>query len=180
MKKHILFIPAFMGLFCSCTHDSKQNSITITNNSSVDKVDEAFVLKREQLPDFGAALPIVVTEKAEFIASQVDDIDQDGKWDELAFVYSLKAGEAVNLKILSVSDDYPEFKKRTHVRLGKLHTPGDVRILDNDWHGKFDLPRGGDKSNPYPYQTDGPAWENDKMGFRHYFDGRNEIGRAHV
>jgi hypothetical protein len=24
-----------------------------------------------------------------------------------------------------------------------------------------------------PYQTDGPTWENDKVGFRHYFDGRN-------
>jgi hypothetical protein len=24
-----------------------------------------------------------------------------------------------------------------------------------------------------PYQTDGPSWENDRVGFRHYFDGRN-------
>ena len=23
------------------------------------------------------------------------------------------------------------------------------------------------------YQTDGPSWENDKVGFRHYLDGRN-------
>lgn len=24
-----------------------------------------------------------------------------------------------------------------------------------------------------PYQTDGPSWENDKVGFRHYLDERN-------
>ena len=35
------------------------------------------------------------------------------------------------------------------------------------------MTRGNGIINPYPYQTDGPDWENNKMGYRHHFDGRN-------
>ena len=51
-----------------------------------------------------------------------------------------------------------------------MTSPGIIEELSRDAHDKHNLPRG---SEMYPYQMDGPVWENDKMGFRQYFDGRN-------
>ena len=173
MKTHLLTIISLGGLL-SCNNNTLNQSITISNNSQKDRTDEAFIIKREKFNETKDLLPIIIDSNGNYIASQVDDINLDGNWDELAFVYSLKAGEKATLNIKFISpDEYPKFDKRTHVRLGKLFTKGDIRILNSDSHGKYDLPRGKDINNPYPYQTDGPAWENDKMAFRHYFDGRN-------
>ncbi len=173
MKTYLFTLSVFATLV-SCTQVPEVKNFIINNDSAHDRIDEAFVINRNQLPDNKDLLPVVIDSNGEYIATQIDDIDMDGKWDELAFVYSLKSGEKANLAIKFISQtEYPEFQKRTHVRLGKMFTPGDIRILDTDFHGKFELPRGGNPEKPYPYQTDGPAWENDKMGYRHYFDGRN-------
>lgn len=67
-------------------------------------------------------------------------------------------------------EKYPVFAPRTNVRYGKMTSPGIIEELSRDAHDKHNLPRG---SEMYPYQMDGPVWENDKMGFRQYFDGRN-------
>lgn len=150
---------------------SYAETITITNNSECARMDEAFVVHRADIkyPVFGL-VPGVLDSLGNFVPSQVDDLDGDGEWDELAFVCSLKAGSKMSLTIKWVkADQLPLFKQRTHVRLGKMFKPGDIRVLQIDSHGKNNLPRGAG----YPYQTDGPAWENDKVGFRHYFDGRN-------
>jgi len=150
---------------------SAQTNITLSNNHETERVDEAFVIDRKQFTSIKEGLlPALKDSKSQWVATQVDDLDKDGEWDELAFVYSLKPKETVVLSIEWVSkDNYPQFTPRTNVRYGKMVSPGNIIILPTDAHGKFNLARG----EGYPYQTDGPAWENDKMGFRHYFDGRN-------
>lgn len=144
----------------------------MNNKSNKAFQDVAFVLKREQFKEAKEGLlPAIKNNSGEWIASQADDLDGDGIWDELAFVHSLKPNEKLALNIeWCKAIDYPIFTKRTNVRFGKMLTPGKVSILDIDSHGKENLARG---PLGYPYQTDGPAWENDKMAFRHYFDGRN-------
>ncbi len=174
MRTHLLSI-SMIGLLTACSIETPSKIITLKNETSKDKVDEAFVLIRDQLPSQKSELlPVLVNGSGEYVACQADDLNGNGEWDELAFVYSLKAGEEQTLTVKFIpKEQYPEFQKRTHVRLGKLFSKGDIRILDEDMHDKYNLPRGKDINNPYPYQTDGPAWENDKMGYRHYFDGRN-------
>ncbi len=173
MKTQLLIIP-LIGIMASCSHETTTKVLTLRNSGEVNKIDEAFILKRDMLPQVEGLVPVLVDGNGNYVPCQLDDISCNGEWDELAFVYSLKAGEEINLNVEYIpQSDYPVFQKRTHVRLGKMFTPGDIRILDEDMHGKYNLPRGGDINNPYPYQTDGPAWENDKMGYRHYFDGRN-------
>ncbi|MDR3194556.1 MAG: DUF4861 domain-containing protein [Tannerella sp.] len=137
----------------------------------MERPDEAFVLTSLQLKSPGGEwLPVVADADGTYVPSQADDLDGDGRWDELAFVYTLKAGQTKDLKVAWVNrDSYPVFKERTSVRYGKMTSPGKIVPLTADVHGKYDLPRG----KGYPYQMDGVAWENDKMGFRHYYDGRN-------
>ncbi|NDW08217.1 DUF4861 domain-containing protein [Dysgonomonas sp. 520] len=171
MKKISVILSAFICLCSGIMPAFAQREIVISNNSKSERIDEAFVIKRSQFKDVEQAmLPALKDDKGQWVACQVDDLDGDGNWDELAFVYSLKSGETASLNIEWVdANDYPQFMQRTNVRYGKMTSPGRVEILPTDVHGKYNLARG----EGYPYQTDGPAWENDKMGFRHYIDGRN-------
>lgn len=156
------FIPAFT-----------QKVVFLSNTTATGRIDEAFVIKKEQFKSIRHnRLPALKTKDGAWLPCQLDDLDKDGNWDELAFVYSLKPGEKTKLLIEWVTkDNYPVFPPRTNVRYGKMTSPGNIPILSTDMHDKYNLFRGSKPA--YPYQTDGPAWENDKMGFRHYFDGRN-------
>lgn len=148
-----------------------QHYISIKNNTSKTRIDEPFIIKRSDIKyEEKGKLPALKNKNGDWITCQVDDLNKDGEWDELAFVYSLKASESDTLFINWVlPQTYPAFTPRTNVRFGKMISPGNITILETDIHGKYNLSRG----EGYPYQTDGPAWENDKAGFRHYFDGRN-------
>jgi hypothetical protein len=146
-------------------------TVELDNPLPVERVDESFVLTCAQLkhPD-NDCVPVIMDEEANSVPCQLDDTDGDGQWDELAFVYTLKPNQKVGLKIQWIDQaQYPVFTRRTNIRYGKMVAPGKIVELTEDGHGKYDLPRGAG----YPYQMDGVAWENDKMGFRHYFDGRN-------
>lgn len=172
MKHSLLFLFFALLLTDVCRGEGIPTKIVLTNPGQTDRTDEAFVLTRSDLspsPD-DALLPALRTADGSYVPSQADDLDGDGRWDELAFVYSLKAGESVTFDLAWLpAEDYPAFTPRTNARYGKMVSPGHIKILPSDCHGKYNLPRG----KGYPYQTDGPAWENDKIAFRHYFDGRN-------
>ncbi|MFV0331342.1 MAG: DUF4861 domain-containing protein [Dysgonomonas sp.] len=163
----ILILPCLIS--CSTSVDTK--NIILANNSDRERVDEVFIINRNQLKSANKTLlPAIKNSTGEWIPSQIDDLDKDGEWDELAFVYSFQPNEQVTLSIEWIpAESYPVFTPRTNARYGKMLSPGNIVILKTDLHGKDNLARGAG----YPYQTDGPAWENDKMGFRHYFDGRN-------
>lgn len=168
--KHLILSSIILFLLISCKEE-KVSTISLENTMNIERTDEAFIIRRDQLnPKDEELVPIVSDTKGNYIVCQLDDLDKDGKWDELAFVYTLKANEKTDLKIEWIKkSDYPAFPLRTNVRFGKMIEPGKVESLEHDWHGKENLARG----EGYPYQMDGVAWENDKMGFRHYFDGRN-------
>ena len=166
----IYFLWALVFVLSSCK-EKPSTSIVLKNPINEERVDESFRLSRMELRAVGdELLPVVKKADGTYIPCQVDDMDQDGLWDELAFVYTLGGHETVELLLDWMSAaDYPVFERRTNIRYGKMTSPGQVEELSSDTHGKQNLPR----SVNYPYQMDGPAWENDKVGFRHYFDGRN-------
>lgn len=170
MKKTVFLLLSASLLLGAC-RPSGPRHIMLANSTGSDRTDEAFTIARNELrPADDNLLPALKQADGTYVPTQIDDLDGDGQWDEMAFVYSLENGGQATLDLVWLAkEDYPAFASRTNVRLGKMFAPGDIRILSTDSHGKYNLPRG----KGYPYQTDGPAWENDKMGFRHYFDGRN-------
>ncbi len=97
-------------------------------------------------------------------------MDGDGSWDELVFLCDLGTGESRKLIFEPVEPTaYPVFNVRTHLRFCRANEPydtawGDLRMKTNDT--KFTVP---------VYQMEGPAWENDIVGFRNYYDARNGI-----
>ncbi len=170
-------LPFLFLIFCSCVLFGAQGCsepkqpITLVNPLDAVRTDQQFLFSRNQLqPADSGLLPAVKLKSGEFLASQVDDMDGDGNWDELAFICTMQPLEKIEANIVWLSNDqYPQFPLRTNVRYGKMTSPNHVEELTSDVHYKAPLPRG----TGYPYQMDGPAWENDKMGFRHYYDGRN-------
>lgn len=172
MKK-LVSIAVLLALASCGPKQNKEWAVEIQNPTQNQRMDEAIVLTRAQLqPADTILVPAVMDTAGNYVASQVDDIDGDGSWDELAFVTNLAPAETANLKIVWVNPaDYPQFTTRTNVRYGKMVKPGVIEEQKTDLHVKdivYYINTEG-----YPYQMDGIGWENDKVGFRHYYDGRN-------
>lgn len=172
----ILFI---ISLVISCTPQDntvKIPAILLENSSNIDRMEEPLVVSftqiREKFMEVPASQkPLLTDSLGAAIPCQYDDLDGDGVWDELAFLASVPANSTKMIYIELVDQDsLPSFEKRTNVRFGVKESP-EAEIVGVEEYSLFadEIPRGDFK----PFQMDGPAWENDKIGFRHYFDGRN-------
>jgi hypothetical protein len=145
--------------------------VVLTNDSKIKLTDKAVTIKRRLLPNSSSVneIPLLLFNN-DTIPSQVNDIDGDGKWDELFFVTNFSPSQEKIIALKWINSEL-KYSIRTSARFGKrsgkdipVH-PATAEIL---------LPNELPKSLGYQrYQTDGPSWENDKVGFRHYLDGRN-------
>lgn len=173
MKKILqLSILLFFIISCQSEKDQKNQKITVTNPSTINLTDKAIVIDREKLTEIpkGDVYPLLYTAKGDTIPAQLDDLDGDNQWDELFFVIDMSPNASESLVINWTSSD-PTFEKRTSVRFGVRHSlETTVQPEVSDTFNANELPW---VTGLQPYQTDGPSWENDKVGFRHYFDGRN-------
>jgi hypothetical protein len=170
LKPSLLFFSTI--LFFQCQIDSGKTEIILTNSSSVELTDKAISIQRSQFIEIpeGEIFPLFVSSDSDTIPAQLDDVDGDKIWDELFFVVDLPANkkgkytlEWVNVK--------PNFPVRTSVRFGKrLLADIPVKPALNEELTARQIPW---TLGFQRYQTDGPTWENDKVGFRHYLDGRN-------
>jgi hypothetical protein len=170
-----LYAPIALSIliFASCNAQKKSNTNTIVlkNTSSIEVPQRAISIKRSQLSLSNSigTYPILIY-KNDTIPAQVNDLDADGKWDEL-FIVTDFSPKQVKTATLSWSETDPKFTIKTSVRFGKreaknlpVHPARDEVLMANEVHKKLGYQK---------YQTDGPSWENDKVGFRHYLDGRN-------
>lgn len=174
MKKQLVVTGIFLIvlLFTQCKTGLKNNEIILTNTSSIDLTDKAISIDRSQIPMIpdGIIYPLVISVEGDTVPAQLDDLDGDKTWDELFFVVDLPANGTKSYSLEWVKDD-PKFTVRTSARFGKrssADTPVEPAVSETLYAS--DLP----KSLGFQrYQTDGPSWENDKIGFRDYLDGRN-------
>ncbi|MFY9151632.1 MAG: DUF4861 domain-containing protein [Prolixibacteraceae bacterium] len=161
-----------IALLIGLTSCSKKNTLILTNPLSVDRPDETIVLKRADLEAKIGVVPEgfapVVKLNGETIPSQADDMNADGQWDELAFILNFNASETISLNVENVPvAEYPGFEKRTNVRLG-IRQPDDSYLEVDDY-----MAPSCKDSFKIIAQGESVSWENDKMGFRNYFDCRN-------
>jgi len=176
IKKYLFFTVAIalpvVFLLSQCRTASQTTSITLANTSPLALKDKAISIDRSQITNLENSNknPLILSAAGDTVASQLNDLDGDNTWDELFFVVDLPANGTENYT-LQWLDKAPEYVVRTSARFGKRSsatTPVEPALSETLIAG--DLP----KSLGYQrYQTDGPSWENDKIGFRHYLDGRN-------
>jgi hypothetical protein len=151
--------------------------ITLINPNNFGRPDELVILKRpdivKRLGTISSFINISVRGKVQ--AVQYDDLNGDGKWDEAVLLYSFQPKEKVTFVMeQSKTTTTGQNTQRAHVRLRKKNA-------DDSWGpniAKEEMPLKNPATDfskqPLPlYLTEGPAWENDKVGFRLYFDVRN-------
>jgi hypothetical protein len=168
MKNLIVILLALL-IFTSCKKNA-QNKITISNNHEVDLLSHVVTISRNKLNDAPLdKMPIVLSQN-DTLLSQIDDMNLDGEWDELSFLITLSANEQKEITINWIEEvNYPSFNPRTNIRFAKKLEDGSFEELDKEIR-----PVDHNKANPaVHYQMEGPAWENDVIGFRMYFDPRN-------
>ncbi|WP_295118601.1 DUF4861 family protein [uncultured Chitinophaga sp.] len=165
----LLLLTAMAATSCKSTRTSQ---IQLENTSPLSLTDKAIVIARSSLKNVpeGYKFPVVLSATNDTVPSQVNDMDSDGQWDELVFVTNLPANSK-NTYALSWADESPVYTTRTSVRFGKRESAtAPVKPALSETLNRQDMPKA---QGFQKYQTDGPSWENDKVGFRQYFDGRN-------
>lgn len=162
-------------------HSNAQTSkkLILSNPVNANRVDELIVITRKQLEDKLGKIPaskfVIVKESNRPCLVQFDDLNGDGKWDEISLLQSFKPLES---KTLSVSISNGPAAVKAVVRAHARHKR---KLADSTFGNDLQadsIPPGqlGANFNVVklpPFLTEGPAWENDKVGFRIYFDVRN-------
>ncbi|WP_215224938.1 DUF4861 domain-containing protein [Echinicola shivajiensis] len=170
-KQVLIF--ALGALLFSCQENEEQLfKFSVENSSKIDLKEKALKVSRTDMDEksITSSFPNLRNEKGEFVPSQLVDEDGDGNWDQLFFLIDLESGEKKQLS-LGWIDDPVEMGQRTYVRFGVRPSVNDT-VRPAKVHTFYpDMLPG--VMGYQPYQTDGPSWENDKVGFRHYLDGRN-------
>jgi len=175
MKKSIILIIIVLVYGCMPADRNNEVTFSLVNKTDLPRADEPVLLTRNILEAHSSEWPegmepVLYDSADNIIPQQHDDLDGDGKWDELAFVIEVPANGEINLKIkFSDLSSLPQFEARTNVRFGVKQASGEVETVTEFTLPAENLPRGDNKV----FQMDGPAWENDLVGYRHYFDGRN-------
>jgi len=171
--KFCLSIVLGILILSGCSAQSKTSGITITLKNTIDLAlpQKAITIKRSQLSAKNdlKVYPILMFKK-DTIPAQLNDLDGDGKWDELFLVTDFTPNEKKTVELKWSAID-PKFPIKTSVRFGKrdaknlpVQPATEEVLMANQVYKKLGFQK---------YQTDGPTWENDKVGFRHYLDGRN-------
>ena len=170
MKLKFPILILLLGVFFSSCE--KEAGFVLTNPQNVERPDEVIVLTRAQIEEKISLnegyLPLFEIEEEQILPSQFDDLNQDGEWDEAAILVNFEAGETKNVEVeLVPENEYPEFEKRTNLRLGIHQEDGTYKEVD-----AYEAPSCDDGFEIIA-QGESVSWENDKIAFRNYFDCRN-------
>ncbi|MDN5213392.1 DUF4861 domain-containing protein [Fulvivirgaceae bacterium BMA12] len=161
----IPFAVSFITVGCG-----PKNSFELINSSDLSLEDHPVIVDRQSFKDV-RGLPVVRGEDNKIIPTQLEDVDQDGDWDQLIFQSSFGPGEKKVLRYDWVDrDQYPAFASRTQVYLG--HSPERNNVF-NPVKSHIRPQDHIAESQPYLYQYEGPGWESELVAFRNYFDSRN-------
>lgn len=100
-----------LAMLTGCNPPQSLKEFTVENPLDINREDEALVLTRAQLnPTEKLLKPVITNRQGEYIPCQLDDLDGDGEWDELAFVYTFSPSEKTRLKVEWIAPErYPVF-----------------------------------------------------------------------
>lgn len=171
MRKIQLFATAILAMSAvSCqAAQEKELTLTISNSWEEAKQNEPVVLNLAEVnPGFNVQ-SVVVKEGATEIPSQLDDLNGDGKNDEVAFLLDIPAKSKRNITVsLSAEKSdktYPaqvyaqmmlSDKKKTYPKIQSLTVPGESDVYNSLHHH-------------------GPAFESELVAYRIYFDKRQTV-----
>ena len=161
-------------LAISATAISAQTTLkmTVTNPSTTDRTDQPVVLS---LADKGFVASALVTLGKDTIPCQLDDLDQDERFDELCFLADLKGKEQKTYQITLFAEGEPlVFTPRVFAEMLVRND----KVKEKNRHNNFieSITARGDCANSYNIQHHhGVDFESELNGIRIYFDNRQTI-----
>ncbi|MEJ6979716.1 DUF4861 family protein [Pedobacter sp. P351] len=169
-KFTFMLLSAVMGL-ASCT---SRKTLILQNPHSSQRDDELITLNRAILEDKFGFIPADKFLSAGVNVVQHIDTNKDGKWDEAYLLLSFAGKEEIKLPVSIGKIGSSPSGARVHVRHRRKNADDTFGpLLTNDSIPAGQLGTDFTKTPLPPFLTEGPAWENDKVGFRLYFDIRN-------
>lgn len=168
MRKKLLLLAA-MGLACSVSAADKTIEVMVTNPSSSARKAVPVVVKVDA--DVQSAL-VKLGDKE--IPCQLDDLNDDGVYDELAFVTDMAKKEKQTFTVtLSTEGEPRQYEVKTYGYLGIRDRQNDAKKQKHQQINSVTFPK---ETNPYNYiYPHGAVMENDMVGFRVYCDHRQSI-----
>ncbi|MEX0686705.1 MAG: DUF4861 domain-containing protein [Balneolales bacterium] len=169
MNTRVSAIFLMSSLLFSC---GKEASLSFLNPQNTERSDEVIVLTKNELQNKGmeeGKYPIFKYADESLVPYQLDDMNNDGDWDEIALLLNFAPEEQHDITVEWVDNntELPVFEDRTNLRLGIEQEDGSYTEVDY----YEALPCTDDFK--VISQGEGVNWENDKIGFRNYFDCRN-------
>jgi hypothetical protein len=177
MKKIVLLLTVVavlpMQAQLQLTKLKKKIKIEVINPSSESRTDEPVTVK---IPE-GKFRSVTVFDGKQEIPSQMDDTDENGSADELAFVINLKPSEKRILTLLFSEKQQPanRYPSRVHAQMFfRDKQKGTITPTDTASSPTGDL--------YYSLHHHGPAFESELMAYRLYFDRKQTVdlyGKKH-
>ncbi len=171
--KRIFFILTLILFSCSIEKKEDTHIITAKNTLSIERNAEPVIITQEKIDKVlgkeNQVKDIYFEDKnGKKIPFQKDDFN--GKT-EYCLSIDFKANETKELYVkISGKDQQNDFTPYTNIRLGKdANADGIFEDIKEERRDPDHLPG----SDPVLYQAEGISWENDKVGFRIYWDKRN-------
>ncbi|MEN8201000.1 MAG: DUF4861 family protein [Bacteroidota bacterium] len=179
MKRSTIILFVASLLIYSCSSKGPEVNIEVTNTMDQVRDNAIILLSRTAISNWtdipDGQWPVLKDGTDSFIPSQVIDVDGNGKWDELFALHHMEASSQITVNLSFVPQEkYPAFKKRTNLRLGDASKQGYPELLEAERLEGVSFHNYSERTGA-AFQMEGPAWENDKVGFRNYLDQRNGI-----
>ena len=172
MRKIFVLLVSCLAMGAMAQSEEVAFSHTVENSLKKEVKDMPVVVS---LKDYGDVQSAVVKLNGEEIPSQLDDLDKDGTFDELAFVSDFKKKEKKTFSItLSNMGEQKEYTPRTFAEL-MLRNPK-VKVKNQQDIYLQEISVTPDTKDPYHLvHHHGVAFESELIAIRIYYDQRQTL-----
>ena len=164
---------AFIATLFSAATAQTTVTFQVSNPSKAPRTDVPVIIPLEA--GWGPVATAIVTEGQKEIPCQLDDLDQDGTFDELCFLADLKSKENATYQVTFAAEGEPRtYPARVYAEMLIRND----KVKEKNKHNNFieSITARGDCANSYNIQHHhGVDFESELNGIRIYFDQRQTI-----
>lgn len=171
MKKKLVQT-LFFAAICSVAMAQKTFDVNVTNKSKTERKATPVVL---QLKRYGTDVKsAIVTKDGAEVPCQLDDLDNDGIYDELCFMTDMAKKDRQTFKIQLLTTGKPrQYKPQVYAEMMMSNKKIKSSNKQDLYISSLTVDNG---TNPYwMLHHHGPAFENDMVAYRIYFDHRQTV-----
>lgn len=170
MKRRLSIFSIFL-LAASSMTAQKTLSLTIKNTLKMTRAAQPVVIN---IAEYGNIKSAVVTRDGKEIASQIDDLDGDGRADELCFLTNMDAREEKQyMVVLNENGVQKNYTSQVYAEMMMVNRKIKEQNKQDIYISSLTVDKG---VNPYwSLHHHGAAFENEMVAYRIYFDHRQTV-----